>query len=172
MQAVNKVREWQDALDAMIAKQPADDYLYRHKNRESVPVLTTGAKKTTGWEDRHAKRYYEEVRKHTPYADATKIAMNTPFSVEQIEAVRQHVFLDEHLIDSTMRRFDSDYYQAEAWQRLIAGQGTNEDLVFLNHEYRELTLEREHGYNHDEAHEIANSEFNWWSMVRERMGLK
>lgn len=35
MQAVNKVREWQDALDKLIGKQPADDYLYRHRERET-----------------------------------------------------------------------------------------------------------------------------------------
>lgn len=43
MQAVNKVREWQDALDAMIAKQPKDNYLYRHKEREKASETTTMA---------------------------------------------------------------------------------------------------------------------------------
>ena len=33
-QARNKVREWEDALDDMIKKQPSNDYLYRHKERE------------------------------------------------------------------------------------------------------------------------------------------
>lgn len=33
-QAMNKVHEWEDALDDMIEHQPSDDYLYRHKERE------------------------------------------------------------------------------------------------------------------------------------------
>lgn len=33
-QALNKVHEWEDALDVLIGKQPSDDYLYRHRNRE------------------------------------------------------------------------------------------------------------------------------------------
>ena len=34
-QAMNKVREWESALDEMIARQPEDDYLYRHRGREA-----------------------------------------------------------------------------------------------------------------------------------------
>lgn len=34
-QAMNKVHEWEDALDDMIEKQPSDDYLYRHRSRET-----------------------------------------------------------------------------------------------------------------------------------------
>lgn len=33
-QAMNKVHEWEDALDDLIGKQPSDNYLYRHKGRE------------------------------------------------------------------------------------------------------------------------------------------
>lgn len=171
MMANNKVKQWEDALDDLIEKQPADNYLYRHGYREGVSKLDTGAKKTIGWESRHAKRYYEEVRKRSPYVDANKIAANTNFTAEEVEAIRHHVFIDEHMIDGIMRRFDSDYYQAEAWQRLTEGRGTEEDIVFLNHELRELTLEQQSGYTHDDAHESANAEFNWWSLVRERLGL-
>ena len=35
MQAVNKVRQWEDALDDLIEEQPADNYLYRHRSRET-----------------------------------------------------------------------------------------------------------------------------------------
>ena len=34
-QAMNKVREWESALDEMIDRQPEDDYLYRHRGREA-----------------------------------------------------------------------------------------------------------------------------------------
>lgn len=35
MQAMNKVREWENALDDLIESQPADNYLYRHRGRET-----------------------------------------------------------------------------------------------------------------------------------------
>ncbi len=34
MQAQNKVRQWENALDDLIESQPEDNYLYRHSNRE------------------------------------------------------------------------------------------------------------------------------------------
>lgn len=33
-QAMNKVHEWEDALDEMIQGQPSTNYLYRHRDRE------------------------------------------------------------------------------------------------------------------------------------------
>ena len=171
-QAVNKVHEWENALDELIASQTEDNYMYRNTYREGVSKLTTGAKKTVGWKVRHADRYYEEVRKRSPYVDSNKIAKYTDMTPDQIEAIRNHVFIDEHLIDGVMKRFDTDYYQAEAWQRLTNGEGTAEDQFFLKHELRELTLEHEMGYTHDEAHATANSEYNWWSLVEERLGLR
>lgn len=35
-QAMNKVHEWEDALDELIGKQPSDNYMYRHRNREAA----------------------------------------------------------------------------------------------------------------------------------------
>lgn len=40
-QAMNKVHEWEDALDDMIEHQPSDDYLYRHRSRETSEVGKT-----------------------------------------------------------------------------------------------------------------------------------
>lgn len=111
--------------------------------------------------DRHAERYYEDVRKRAEGSDAKKIAAHTPFKESAIEEIRKHVFLNEHYLDGKMQRFAADFEQSQAWQRLTEGRGTDVDLIFLKHEYVELTQMRLHGYNYDEAHAIANSKFNW-----------
>lgn len=68
---------------------------------------------------------------------------------------------------SRMARFAPDFDQAQAWQRLVDGKGTDIDRILLEHEYLELTEMREHGYNYDEAHEIANKRFDWWTAFEE-----
>lgn len=129
----------------------------------------SGAKKTAGWKDRHAVVYYEEVRRRAPYADARRIAQAVPdFTIEQIEEIRQHLFIREQPRDGGFKRFDPDYDQAQAWQRLVSGLGIRpSDHVLLRHEYLELTLMREKGYNYEEAHEIANAKYNWFKALCE-----
>jgi len=135
-----------------------------------------GAKKTSGWQERHAERYYEEVRNRKPYVDASRIARYTDdFTADQIEDIRQHIFIRIQPLDNgtVFARFDADFDQAQAWQRLTEGRGTKTDLIMLHHEYLELTEMREHGYNYDEAHAIANEKYNWWEAVfNERKGVQ
>ena len=127
--------------------------------------ISSGAKKTEGWQDRHADRYYEEVRKRAPGVDAKKIAAYTDFTEEQVEDIRQHMFLRIQPLDygQKMERFAADYSQAITWQRLTEGKGTELDILMLRHEYLELTEMRIHGYNYDEAHRIANQTYDWWT---------
>ena len=133
-------------------------------------LFASGAKKTAGWMGRHAKKYYEEIRKRAPYVDAKKIAKHTDFTVEEVEDIRQHMFLRIQPLDNgrVMERFAPDYFQAVAWQRLATGQGTETDILMLKHELLELTEMREHGYNYDGAHAIANQKYNWWKRMQEQ----
>jgi hypothetical protein len=65
-----------------------------------------------------------------------------------------------------MKRFDPDYGQAQAWQRLVEGRKIKEsDLVFLKHEYVELIQMKLHGYDYDTAHKIANKRHNWQKIM-------
>ena len=117
-----------------------------------------------GWQAAHAVRYYNEVANRKPYVDARKIAPQTPLTEEQIEQIRQHLFIQEHDFgNGEIHRFDPSYEQAEAWQRLADGKGTQTDVLMLMHEYEELTLIRQLGYNQDEAHRLANKKYNWWA---------
>ena len=126
----------------------------------------TGAKKTPGWEDRHAELMYEEIRHRTN--DAKRISSHTIFKESAVEEIRQHVFIEKHHFeDGRYERFLPDFEQAQAWERLARGEGTVVDLELLKHEYVELTQIRLHGYVYEQAHEIANKKHNWWAMLME-----
>ena len=74
------------------------------------------------------------------------------------------MFFNEHkFADGTVKRFDSDFDQAQAWDRLSKGIGTKTDLIMLKHEYVELTQMRLHGYDYETAHALADKKHNWWA---------
>jgi hypothetical protein len=127
----------------------------------------TGAKKTAGWQDRHAETYYEEIRNRKPYSDANKIKNNVSgFTSKQIEKIRQHVFIKSQPRDGGMKPFDPDYEQAQVWQRLIDGKNVKKsDKVFLQHELYELTIMEKQGLTYEEAHDITNKIYNWQDAV-------
>lgn len=131
---------------------------------EEASGAASGAKKTPGWEKRHADRYYEEIRNRAPYSDAEKIAgYVTDLTAEQIEDIRQHLFIREQPRSDGHFRFDSDYDIAQAWQRLVSGKDLHpSDRILLMHEYEELTIMRNTGCSYEEAHEKANKRYNWW----------
>lgn len=134
----------------------------------------SGAKKTEGWEDRHAKRFYEEIRNRKAGVDAKKIAKYTPFTEKAAEEIRQHMFIKDQPLDygRNVRPFYPDYEQAQAWQRLTEGNGTDLDVIMLKHEYVELTQMRLHGYVYEEAHAIADRYHNWWMALVESRNRK
>ena len=105
----------------------------------------------------HAKQYYESVR-HIKN-DVSKIASNTGYSTEEIEAVKRFVFLDKHdLGGSSPVRFDESYEMAQSWQRLIDGKDIKpHDITMLEHEKMEMRGMAE-GKSQAEAH-IETSRF-------------
>lgn len=126
----------------------------------------SGAKKTEGWQDRHADRMYEEIRHRT--TDAAAISKNTVFTEKAATEIKQHMFVKEHrFADGSIKRFDSDFEQAQAWDRLTQGNGSESDLVLLKHEYVELTQMRLYNYDYETAHEIANKYHNWAKIIVE-----
>ena len=129
---------------------------------------TSGAKKTEGWEERHAKRYYEQIRNRAPYSDASKIVKHVDgFTVDEIEEIRQHMFLREVKRDGTIARFDADYDQAEAWQRLVNGNTWDTDQLMLEHERMESNIMKSTGCDYETAHDQTQQVFDWWSPFQE-----
>ena len=113
--------------------------------------------------DAHAVRYYEEIRKRA--SDINTIANNVAdmgFTVEDIQSIKQHVFLNEYILEGKKaRRFDPDFDIAVSWQRLIDGQDIKEmDIVLLQHELLEYRLMSQ-GMSYYDAHNAAEKEYNY-----------
>ena len=62
---------------------------------------------------KHTVRYYEEVRKRKD--DIEKISNNTGFSKEQIQRIKEHIFLNEHDLEEGRMRFEPSYEMAQSW---------------------------------------------------------
>jgi hypothetical protein len=135
-----------------------------------VSVINTGAsgaiprddsEESTKRRNNHAERYYAEIRKRS--SDVSSIAKNTGFSIEEIQAVKNHVFYNYYdLGDDDPERFDPDYDMSVSWQRLIEGSNIQEmDLVLLRHELMEYRLMSGQGLSYREAHDITEITYNY-----------
>lgn len=173
-EATAKVREWnrkhKDFLEQTGLKLDGTRTVVGKvvENRESNGIIkasgATGAKKTTGWQDRHADLMYEEIRKRT--TDCKKISQNTIFTEKAVAEIKDHMFVKKHrFADGSVRRFDPDFEQAQAWDRLFHGNHTEVDEMMLKHEYVELTQMRLYNMVYEDAHEIANTKHNWFKSL-------
>lgn len=107
----------------------------------------------------HAERYYGLVR--SMKTDVPKIAKSTGYSEEQIQEIKNFIFLDKHdLGGPEPEYFAPDYMMAESWRRLIDGKPESHDLTLLKHEIKEKELIGQ-GYSQDEAHRLTSAEYNY-----------
>ena len=110
---------------------------------------------------KHAQLYYEEVRNRS--GDVESIAKNTGFSVEDVQKIKEHVFLNYYDLDEKEpTRFHPDYDMAVSWQRLTDGKSIQEmDIVLLKHELMEYNIMKTEGVKYREAHEITEKVHNY-----------
>lgn len=144
-----------------------DKMLTRDSNSDIINTGGySGGKKTENWKNIHAKQMYEQIRHRT--TDVRKISEYTPFTEKAVYEIKQHMFFREHkFADGSVRRFDYDFEQAQAWDRLSQGKGSETDIVLLKHEFVELTQMRLYDYVYEDAHEIANNKHNWARLIIE-----
>jgi len=115
----------------------------------------------------HAELYYNEIRKRE--SDIEAISHNTGFSKENIALIKKHIFFNEYdLGKKNLSRFDPSYDIAISWQRLQEGKNIQEmDIVLLNHELMEFRLMEEQGLNYRQAHELAETKYNYSKYIKE-----
>ena len=111
-----------------------------------------------------AKSFYAEVRRRT--TDSAKIAENLGKSKDEIQKVKDYLFVDKSLYDEDLqvwRRFDEDCMIAHSWQRLTDGKNIMpHDRTLIEHELYEIKLKAENPtITHYEAHAIAQSKYNY-----------
>ena len=124
--------------------------------------------------DRWANKAYEAIRSSN---DVAKIADNLSsaprldgserFTREEVQAIKNHVFFEEHPLagdygDTISGRYDPSPDMAEAWLRLRSGNYKPQDLMLLEHELAEHNYYVQHpGAIYPEAHAAANKIANW-----------
>lgn len=74
-----------------------------------------------GWE--LAEDSYAEIRANS--SDIAEIAGNTGWSEARVSRIKDHVFSNEHQLDSGFRRFDADPDIVNSWNRLTKGTMLN-----------------------------------------------
>ena len=131
------------------------------KNGKIASGATSGALDSDSTEAvEHAERYYEAVRKMK--TDITRIARNTGFSEDEIQAIKEYIFLQKHDFGSgELEYFFPSYDMAQSWQRLIDGKSIMpHDYTLIRHELMEIELVGQ-GYSQDEAHIMASRKYNY-----------
>jgi len=98
--------------------------------------------------------------------DVEIISKNTGFSKEEIVAIKKHIMIEEHYFkDGSLRKFDPNIDQALAWQRMMKGNATQNDILLLNHELRELRYIEENNCDYETAHLFSNQKYDWQDAV-------
>ena len=115
--------------------------------------------------EEHANRYYTEIRKRK--SDISAIAMNTGYSEQDIETIKNHIFINKYdLGEEEPTTFYPNYDIAVSWQNLIEGKNIEEkDLILLQHEYYEHKLMIDEGLSYVEAHEKTQELYNYKKAV-------
>ena len=123
-----------------------------------------------------AERAYQEIRAGDGRVEARRVIATlagaydpVPFTQAQVYQVWEHLFVAEHVLDSSgeQRRFDAHPLVLAAWRRLRGeGEGgvTEADVTLLRHELVESRL-MAGGVPFAEAHRRANESHNWQDMA-------
>lgn len=116
----------------------------------------------------HAIKYYALVRSMT--TDVSKIANHTDYSEDDIQNVKNHIFLEKHdLGGDEFEYFEPDYMMAESWRRLMNGEAEPHDIVMIRHELLEREL-MDQGMSQEESHIIASKKYNYSKEASEFYG--
>lgn len=110
--------------------------------------------------NKHAKQYYEAVRKMK--TDVKRISENTGYDKETIQSIKGFIFMDKHdLGNERIDYFDPSFEMAQSWQRLIDGKNIQpHDITLIKHEVMERDLMKT-GLTQDEAHRLTSKTYNY-----------
>ncbi|WP_273234754.1 hypothetical protein [Ileibacterium valens] len=123
-------------------------------------ILDPDTKEAWEW----AKVQYEEIRHRT--TDCMKIANKYGYKVEDIERIKDYLFLSGKYYDSLediWRPFEPDAAIAQSWNRLSNDKSClPHDLTLLNHELMEMKIKDENpSIDHLEAHRRTELLYNY-----------
>lgn len=177
--ANKKVGQYQKELREFLKTHPELRRNYSREKTRGIPdnpkaFKASGGKTergTTEWNlqrDDEAESFYDSVRKSNQ--DIKLISENTGWTEDSVMRIKQHVFLNKHILDDGVRQFDADYNMAVAWQRMINGKFLDRDIQLLKHEYLESILEKKYNLTYREAHERASKVTDWNAILEKEAG--
>ncbi|MBQ3578006.1 MAG: hypothetical protein IJK59_03505 [Firmicutes bacterium] len=114
--------------------------------------------------DVKAKTEYEFI---TRINDIDVVAQNCGMTHDEVVQIKRHVFFEKHKLYEGYDRFAPDYNMAVAWKRIREGNVKPRDLTLLQHELLESQVEKKYNLTADEAHKIANKQYDWWAQLME-----
>lgn len=168
---IDKAKNFEDFKEKYL--KAAEEPLEKSAKSSIITVGAKGAYNSKNDPDgkkreTHADRYYESVRngKKAPVVDA--ISQNANINAEHVSKMFDHLFINEYDLDKGHVRFDADYDIAESIQRLRDGKNIQDhDLILVYHEAMEYDLMNNDGLGYEEAHEKANSAFNYQAALEQ-----
>lgn len=107
---------------------------------------------------KHSEMYYEEIRHRS--TDVKMIAKNTGYAEEDINKIKNYLFMESHKLDSGYKRFDASFDIATSWQRLMENKIEKHDITLLKHELMEMELVN-NGMSQRQAHNYAENQYNY-----------
>jgi uncharacterized protein YukE len=171
-----KVGELIEKLTALLGR-------HGHRGDDGGAVLQTGGELRRprddfdfeiGW----ANRAYDRIRASDDDIPAVADTAGAyGFSTEDIIAIKNHVFRDEHVLDlygdHIIGPFDANPRMAEAWQRIADGNPHPADIDLLRHERYEANLMATTGdHSYLRAHMATNEAgYTWDPGAAARDGL-
>lgn len=142
---------------------------YKKRNTDKTKYNKVRKKKSyrpgaiTDTESKKARKYaeieYESIRKRK--VDVGRIAKNTGYSKEEIQKIKNYLFIDKHDLGyKGIERFDPSFEIAQSWNRLMSGNIKKHDLTLIKHEIYERKLIA-NGLSQDQAHKLASKKYNY-----------
>ncbi len=115
--------------------------------------------------EEQANKFYKKCIQDN--LDIEQISNNAGFSYEDIEKIKRHIMIEEHLFsDGSIHKFDVNIDQALEWKSLIDGSNIKEtDILLLNHELRELNYMAETNCPYEIAHKYSNEKYDWQTAI-------
>lgn len=118
-------------------------------------------------QDAFAERYYTQLRHSKREMIVAKISENSGVEHEVVSTALKHVLDNEYTLwdseelEYRQRNFYPHYDMALSFQRLMIGGAKKNDITMLRHESLEHYYMNDLKMDYDDAHKLANLEYNY-----------
>lgn len=159
----SRIAERREKLDGSVTyKEWLGRYIDKSEKIKSSGALNDKNDPKGTKREAHAELFYNEWRNSKKKYIVKRLAQNSGMRAKAVDKIFDHVFINKHLLQGEMKRFDPSYDMAESFRRLSEGKDIQEhDLILLRHEWLELSLMKRYGYDYDKAHNITTRKYNY-----------